>query len=230
MIALGPCQPGSSCWLSRRRFVRYTGPPLRPPNRPSMLFPTVSFAVFFAIVLTVSWLLMPHRTWWKLFLTGASWFFYGCAGWGFVLLLAASTVFNHFMAFNDRPDRGPVPAVVDGGCRRRQPRRPGLVQVRRLPFHQRFQPPQLPGPGHPPSGPEGAAAGRDLLLHLPGHQLRGRRQAPPAASGGAARLRRVSVLLPAPSGRTHRPGFGVPAPDTAAPRSPATWRRAGRCG
>ena len=65
-----------------------------------MLFPTVSFAVFFAIVLTVSWLLMPHRTWWKLFLTGASWFFYGCAGWGFVLLLAASTVFNHFMAFN----------------------------------------------------------------------------------------------------------------------------------
>jgi D-alanyl-lipoteichoic acid acyltransferase DltB (MBOAT superfamily) len=65
-----------------------------------MLFPTVSFAVFFALVLPVSWLLMPHRTWWKLFLTAASWFFYGCAGWGFVLLLAASTVVNHFMAFN----------------------------------------------------------------------------------------------------------------------------------
>ena len=27
----------------------------------------------------------------------------------------------------------------------------GLVQVRRLPVHQRHQPPQLPGPGHPPS-------------------------------------------------------------------------------
>ncbi len=119
-----------------------------------------------------------------------------------------------------RPDRGPVPTVVDGGCRRHQPRRAGLVQVRWLPFHQRFQPPQLPGPGHPPSGPEGIAARRDLLLHLPGHQLRGGRQAPPAASGGATRLRRVSVFLPAPSGRTHRPGFGVPAPDTAAPRSP----------
>jgi D-alanyl-lipoteichoic acid acyltransferase DltB (MBOAT superfamily) len=65
-----------------------------------MLFPTVSFAVFFAIVLPTSWLLMPHRTWWKLFLTAASWFFYGCAGWGFVLLLATSTVVNHFMAFN----------------------------------------------------------------------------------------------------------------------------------
>jgi D-alanyl-lipoteichoic acid acyltransferase DltB (MBOAT superfamily) len=65
-----------------------------------MLFPTVSFAVFFAVVLPTSWLLMPHRTWWKLFMVGTSWFFYGCAGWGFVLLLAASTVVNHFMAFN----------------------------------------------------------------------------------------------------------------------------------
>jgi D-alanyl-lipoteichoic acid acyltransferase DltB (MBOAT superfamily) len=64
-----------------------------------VLFPTVSFAVFFAIVLPVSWLLMPHRTPWRLFMTAASWFFYGCAGWGFVPLLAASTVVNHFMAF-----------------------------------------------------------------------------------------------------------------------------------
>ena len=70
-----------------------------------MLFPTVSFAVFFAIVLPVSWLLMPHRTRWRLFLVAASWFFYGCAGWGFVPLLATSTVLNHFMAFQiDRSD------------------------------------------------------------------------------------------------------------------------------
>ena len=64
-----------------------------------MLFPTVSFAVFFALVLPASWLLMPRRTWWKLLLVAASWFFYGCAGWGFVPLLAASTVVNHFLAF-----------------------------------------------------------------------------------------------------------------------------------
>ncbi len=64
-----------------------------------MLFPTVSFAVFFAAVLLVSWLLMPHRIRWKLFMVAASWFFYGCAGWGFVPLLAASTVVNHFLAF-----------------------------------------------------------------------------------------------------------------------------------
>jgi alginate O-acetyltransferase complex protein AlgI len=70
-----------------------------------MLFPTVSFAVFFAIVLPVSWLLMPRRTRWKLFMVAASWFFYGCAGWGFVPLLAASTVLNHFFAFEiDRAD------------------------------------------------------------------------------------------------------------------------------
>jgi D-alanyl-lipoteichoic acid acyltransferase DltB (MBOAT superfamily) len=64
-----------------------------------VLFPTVSFAVFFALVLPLSWLLMPHRTVWRLFMTGASWFFYGCAGWGFLPLLIASTIVNHFMAF-----------------------------------------------------------------------------------------------------------------------------------
>ena len=64
-----------------------------------MLFPTVSFAVFFVIVLPVSWLIMERRTWWRLFMVAASWFFYGCAGWGFVPLLAGSTVVNHAFAF-----------------------------------------------------------------------------------------------------------------------------------
>jgi D-alanyl-lipoteichoic acid acyltransferase DltB (MBOAT superfamily) len=64
-----------------------------------VLFPTVSFAVFFAIVLPVSWLLMPNRVRWRLFMIAASWFFYGCAGWGFVPLLMVSTVANHFLAF-----------------------------------------------------------------------------------------------------------------------------------
>ena len=52
-----------------------------------MLFPTISFAVFFAVVLPVSWLTIPHRTWWRLAMVAASWFFYGCAGWGFLPLL-----------------------------------------------------------------------------------------------------------------------------------------------
>ena len=71
-----------------------------------MLFPTVSFAVFFALVLPASWLLMPRRTRWKLFLVAASWFFYGCAGWGFVPLLMASTVVNHFFAFRVHKSEG----------------------------------------------------------------------------------------------------------------------------
>ncbi|HWG72712.1 MAG TPA: MBOAT family protein [Acidimicrobiales bacterium] len=70
-----------------------------------MLFPTLSFAVFFVIVLPVSWLLLERRTWWRLFMVAASWFFYGCAGWGFVPLLIGSTVVNHAFAFAiDRND------------------------------------------------------------------------------------------------------------------------------
>ena len=63
-----------------------------------MLFPTLTFAAFFAVVLPVSWLLMPHRVRWRVFMTGASWFFYGAADWRFVPLLAGSTVVNQFFA------------------------------------------------------------------------------------------------------------------------------------
>ncbi len=63
-----------------------------------MLFPTLSFAAFFAVVLPVSWLLMPHRVRWRVFMVAASWFFYGAADWRFVPLLAGSTVANHYFA------------------------------------------------------------------------------------------------------------------------------------
>jgi D-alanyl-lipoteichoic acid acyltransferase DltB (MBOAT superfamily) len=80
-----------------------------------MLFPTISFAVFFAAALPASWLLMPRRTWWKLAMVAASWFFYGCAGWGFVPLLAASTVVNHYVTYRigraDEPARSRWAAV-----------------------------------------------------------------------------------------------------------------------
>ena len=33
-----------------------------------MLFPTVTFAVFFLVVLPLSWLLMPKQPWWRLFI------------------------------------------------------------------------------------------------------------------------------------------------------------------
>ncbi|MGH9184291.1 MAG: MBOAT family O-acyltransferase, partial [Acidimicrobiales bacterium] len=63
-----------------------------------MLFPTVTFAFFFLTVLPVSWLLMPHRVRWRLFMIVASFVFYGAWSWRYVPLLALSIVGNHAMA------------------------------------------------------------------------------------------------------------------------------------
>ncbi len=54
-----------------------------------MLFPTVQFAIFFPIVLTISWALMPKPQLWKPFILVASYVFYAAAGWKFIFLLAA---------------------------------------------------------------------------------------------------------------------------------------------
>jgi D-alanyl-lipoteichoic acid acyltransferase DltB (MBOAT superfamily) len=72
-----------------------------------MLFPTITFAIFFMIVLPVSWLLMPRRRRWKLFMLAASYFFYGYWNWRFVFLIAASSVANHVLAhrIHDAEDR-----------------------------------------------------------------------------------------------------------------------------
>jgi D-alanyl-lipoteichoic acid acyltransferase DltB (MBOAT superfamily) len=63
-----------------------------------MLFPTIQFAIFFPIVLTVSWLLMPKPRLWKPFILIASYIFYAAAGWKFILLLAAVTAANQAAA------------------------------------------------------------------------------------------------------------------------------------
>ena len=54
-----------------------------------MLFPTVTFAVFFLIVLPVSWSLMRHQSVWRLFILAASFVFYAWWDWRFVFLLVA---------------------------------------------------------------------------------------------------------------------------------------------
>ena len=59
-----------------------------------MLFPTFTFAVFFAVVLTVGWLVPRGRVGWKLFMLVASYVFYGYWDARFVGLIAASTVLN----------------------------------------------------------------------------------------------------------------------------------------
>jgi D-alanyl-lipoteichoic acid acyltransferase DltB (MBOAT superfamily) len=63
-----------------------------------MLFPTVTFAVFFLIVLPVSWALMPHQRIWRVWILLASYVFYAWWDWHFVFLLAASTIVNHVLA------------------------------------------------------------------------------------------------------------------------------------
>ncbi|MEX0664972.1 MAG: MBOAT family protein [Acidimicrobiia bacterium] len=63
-----------------------------------MLFPTITFALFFMIVLPLSWLLMPRRRRWKIFMVAASYFFYGYWNPWFCLLIAASSIGNQLVA------------------------------------------------------------------------------------------------------------------------------------
>src|ERR1700680_755249 len=56
-----------------------------------MLFPTVQFAIFFPLVLAISWALMSRPSLWKPFIIVASYIFYAAASWRFCLLLAAIT-------------------------------------------------------------------------------------------------------------------------------------------
>ena len=75
-----------------------------------MLFPTITFAVFFVVVFVCSWALRPYRTPWLLFLLAASWFFYGYWDERFVLLLAASTAGNWIVGGAIAESRGPEDA------------------------------------------------------------------------------------------------------------------------
>ncbi len=59
-----------------------------------MLFPTFTFAAFFAVVLPVSWALRRRPMPWKLFVLGASYWFYAAWDRRFVLLLVAMTLVN----------------------------------------------------------------------------------------------------------------------------------------
>jgi D-alanyl-lipoteichoic acid acyltransferase DltB (MBOAT superfamily) len=63
-----------------------------------VLFPTATFAIFFMVVLPLSWLLMPRGTRWRPFIVAASFVFYSAWDWRFVLLLAVSIVWNHLLA------------------------------------------------------------------------------------------------------------------------------------
>jgi alginate O-acetyltransferase complex protein AlgI len=63
-----------------------------------MLFPTATFAIFFLIVLPLSWLAMPGVHRWRPFIVVASYVFYAWWDWHFVFLLAGCTVWNQLLA------------------------------------------------------------------------------------------------------------------------------------
>jgi alginate O-acetyltransferase complex protein AlgI len=59
-----------------------------------VLFPTAQFAIFFAVVLPLSWALMTRPRLWKPFILLASYVFYAAANWRFCLLLGGITLWN----------------------------------------------------------------------------------------------------------------------------------------
>ena len=63
-----------------------------------MVFPSLEFAIFFPLVLVLSWALMPRPRSWKPFILLASYGFYGAADPRFCLLLALMTLVNQLGA------------------------------------------------------------------------------------------------------------------------------------
>jgi alginate O-acetyltransferase complex protein AlgI len=59
-----------------------------------MLFPTLSFGLFFLLVFTVVWAASGSNEWRKILLLVASWIFYGAWDWRFVALLIGSALLN----------------------------------------------------------------------------------------------------------------------------------------
>jgi alginate O-acetyltransferase complex protein AlgI len=59
-----------------------------------MLFPTLSFGLFFLFVYVVTWSVRGSNEWRKILLLLASWIFYGAWDWRFVALLIGSALLN----------------------------------------------------------------------------------------------------------------------------------------
>jgi len=73
-----------------------------------MLFPTPTFAIFFLIVLPLSWALMPRGERWRPFIVAASFVFYAGWDWRFCFLLAFSIVWNQVFALAIHSHRSPA--------------------------------------------------------------------------------------------------------------------------
>ena len=171
-----------------------------------MLFPTATFAIFFLLVLPLSWLLMPHVHRWRPFMIVASYVFYAWWDWRFVILLAGCTLWNQFLAV--RIHRSSIASqrkwlliVALSG---------NLLLLGYFKYYdffvsldaershdRRLRPAVLRQDDRP--------AGRDLLLHLHGDQLRRRHVPRRLRADDAREVRRLPVVLPTPRGRADRP-------------------------
>ncbi len=83
----------------------------------AVLFPTMTFAIFFVVVLGVSWRLSDRPLQWRLFVLAASYVFYGWWDARFCLLLAGSSIANHLvvqLVARARTDRSARAAMVLG--------------------------------------------------------------------------------------------------------------------
>ena len=78
------------------------------------MFPTATFAIFFLIVLPLSWLAMPKVHRWRPFIIVASYVFYSWWDWRFIFLLAGCTLWNQLLAVSHPPrlDAG----AAQGAC------------------------------------------------------------------------------------------------------------------
>ena len=206
-----------------------------------MLFPTVTFAVFFLVVYVANWLTMPRPRLWRWTILLASVVFYGWWDWRFVLLLAAAALATSSSpcACAAAPRRAGGGDAADGRGRAR-PRAAGCVVavaanlgVLGVFKYYDFFVTSLDGL----LGAFGLGSSLPLLdLVLPVGlsflmfrmlTLRRRRLAGPDRAGAGAGLRRLRGLLPLPARRAHRAGRRVPAAAARAAR-PAQRRRGAR--
>src|SRR6478736_1095426 len=85
-----------------------------------MLFPTLSFGLFFLFVFALIWAVNASNEWRKILLLLASWVFYGAWDWRFVALLIGSALLNWGAAriianLDEDYDTGTRKAVLLGG-------------------------------------------------------------------------------------------------------------------
>ena len=192
-----------------------------------MLFPTVQFAIFFTIVLAISWALMSRPSLWKPFIIVASYVFYASASWRFCFLLAGVTAGNQLGAVllhrtDDERRRRLIVGVtvaLDLGVL-------GVFKYYGFFIQQFADALGHIGLGAATAAAHDRAAGRRQLLHLPGDLLRGRRQ---AAAGASPRAGSTSPSTSA-SSRTSSPGrsCGRASSCPSSPRraTPTAWRSA----